>query len=162
MCAPMAIGLIGAAVSAAGSIAQANAQASAAEHNAQVERINARSRRWEGMREQEQISDKYSKIEGEGIAAAGKSGVDAGFGSAALTIFGEGGFSKSMDMNTSYINAESKAVAHENKAQQHDQEAKAARQAGMFGAASSLISGLGGAAKGGGSSGGFGSTLRIG
>lgn len=157
MCIP-AIGLIGAAVSAAGSIASASAQSSAANYNAQVERINARQRRFEGAREQEQISDKYMKLEGEGIANAAKSGIDPGYGSAALVIFGDNAMNKSLDMNTAYINAESQAVAHENKAKQYDQEAKAAKTAGMFGAASSFLSGLGGAAKGGG---GFGSQLMI-
>lgn len=152
MCAPMAIGLIGAAVSAAGSIAQAGAQSSAAQYNSQVERINARQRRFEGMKEQENIYGKYDRVEAEGIAAAGKSGVDANYGSAALVIFGEGGENRAKDANAAYINAESAAVAHENKARQHDAEAKAAKQAGMFGAASSFLSGLGGAAKGGGGS----------
>lgn len=156
MCLP-AIGLLGAAVSAAGSIASASAQSSAANYNAQVERINARQRRFEGAREQEQLSDKYNKLEGEGVASAAKSGVDPNFGSAALVIFGENAFNKSMDMNTSYINAESAAVAHENKAKQHDAEAKAAKTAGIFGAASSFLGGLG---KGGGG-GGFGSPLLI-
>lgn len=157
MCA-IALGLVGAAVSAAGSIAQANAQSQAAQYNAQVERINARQKRFEGLREQEQISDKYGRIEGQGVAAAAKSGIDPGYGSAALVIFGDNALNKSLDMNTAYVNAESQATAHENKAKQHDAEAKAAKQAGMFGAASSFLSGLGGAAKGGG---GYGSQLMV-
>ncbi len=147
MCAPAAIGLIGAAVSAAGSIASANAQAGAANYNAQVEKINARQRRFEGHREQEQIADKYARVQGEGIAAASKGGIDPGYGSAALVIFGDNAKNESLDKNTAYVNAESAAVAHENKAKQHEAEAKAAKQAGMFGAASSFLSGLGGAAK---------------
>lgn len=157
MCLP-ALGLIGAAVSAAGSIASASAQASAANYNSQVERINARQKRFEGAREQEQISDKYGKLEGEGIANAAHSGVDPGFGSAALVIFGDNAKNKSLDMNTAYINAESAAVAHENKAKQYDAEAKAAKTAGMFGAAGSFLGGFGG--KGGGG-GGFGMPLLI-
>lgn len=160
MCAPMALGLIGAAVSAAGSMASASAQSSAANYNAAVEKINARQKRFEGAREQEQISDKYNRVEGEGVATAAKAGLDPGYGSAALVIFGDNAMNKSLDMNTAYINAESQAVAHENKAKQHEAEAKAAKTSGMIGAASSFLSGLGGAAKGGG--GGFGSTLMIG
>lgn len=157
MCLP-AIGLIGAAVSAAGAVAQASAQAQAANYNAAVEKINARQKRFEGAREQERVSDKYAKVEGEGIANASKAGIDPNYGSAALVIFGDNAFNKSLDMNTAYINAESEAVAHENKAKQYEAEAKAAKTAGMFGAASSFLSGLGGAAKSGG---GFGSTLMI-
>lgn len=152
MCAPMAIGLVGAAVSAAGAMAQASSQAQTANYNAAVEKINARQKRWEGHREQERIADKYGKIQGEGIAAASKGGIDPGYGSAALVIFGEGGKNESLDKNASYINAESQATAHENKAKQYEQEAKAAKTAGMFGAASSFLSGLGGAMKSGGGS----------
>lgn len=153
MCAPAAIGLIGAAVSAAGSMAQAGAQASAANYNAAVEKINARQRRFEGHREQEQIGAKYERVEGQGIASASKGGIDPGYGSAALVIFGDNAKNESLDKNVAYINAETAAVAHENKAKQHEQEAKAAKTAGMFGAASSFLSGLGGAAKAMGSSG---------
>lgn len=153
MCAPAAIGLVGAAVSAAGSIASAGAQSSAAKYNAAVEKINARQKRFEGHREQERIADKYARVEGEGIASASKAGIDPGYGSAALAIFGDNARNESLDKNVAYINAETAAVAHENKAKQYEQEAKAAKTAGMFGAASSFLSGLGGAAKAMGSSG---------
>lgn len=153
----MALGLIGAAVSAAGSMAQASSQAQTSNYNAAVEKINARQKRFEGHREQEQISRKYDRVEGEAIANASKAGVDPGYGSAALTIFGEGGLNESLDRNAAYITAESEAVAHENKARQYEAEAKAAKTAGMFGAASSFLGGLGGAVKGGGG----GSSLMI-
>lgn len=149
MCLP-AIGLIGAAVSAAGAVAQAGAQASAAQANAQTERINARQARFEGHKEQEQIANKYERLQGEAIASAGKAGIDPSYGSAALVIFGEGGKNESLDKNTAYINAESQAVALENKAKQYDAEAKAAKLQGAFGAASSFLGGIGGAVKGGG------------
>lgn len=148
----MALGLVGAAVSAAGAMAQASAQAQSANYNAAVEKINARQKRFEGAREQEQIKAKADRVEGQAITAASKGGVDPGYGSAALVIFGEGGKSASMDKNTAYINAESQAVAHENKAKQYEAEAKSAKTAGMIGAASSFLSGLGGAVKSGGSS----------
>jgi hypothetical protein len=149
-----AIGLIGAAVSAAGAMAQASSQAATAEHNAVVEKINARQKRFEGHKEQEQIRDKYARIQGEAIASAAKAGVDPGYGSAALVIFEEGGTNKSLDTNTAYINAESKAVAHENEAKQQEAQAKAARTAGALNAAGSFLGGLGGAVKGMGSGGG--------
>ena len=155
----MALGLIGAAVSAAGAMAQAQSQAATHDYNAQVEKINARQKRFEGHREQEQISRKYDRVEGEGIANASKGGVDPGYGSAALTIFGEGALNRSLDRNAAYVSAESEAVAHENKARQEEAQAKAARTAGAFGAASSFLSGLGGAVKGG--AGGGGSSLMI-
>lgn len=153
----MAMGLVGAAVSAAGSMAQASSQAQTANYNAAVEKINARQKRFEGHREQEQIGRKYDRVEGEAIANAAKSGVDPNYGSAALVIFGEGGANESLDRNAAYINAESEAVAHENKAKQYEAEAKSAKTAGMLGAASSFLSGAGSAVR----SGGAGSSLMI-
>jgi hypothetical protein len=148
MCIPtLAIGLLGSAVSAAGAMASANSQANAAEYNAQVERINARSNRQKGGRQQEDIDNKYDKVEGQGIAAASKGGVDSGFGSAALTIFGEGFENRERDKGAAYVNAEGAATANENKAKDYDAQAKSHRQAGMFSAAGSFLSGLGGAVK---------------
>ena len=149
----MALGLIGAVASAAGSMAQASAQSQAANANAATEKINARQKRWEGAKEHEQLRTKYDRIEGEGIANASKGGVDSNYGSAALVIFGDNAKNESLDTNTAYINAESQAVAHENKAKQYEAEAKAAKTSGMIGAASSFLGGLGGAAKGGGGGG---------
>jgi len=152
MCLP-AIGLVagiaGSAVSAMGAASSANAQANAAEYNATVERINARSNRQKGLVEQERISGKYDDVRGQGVAAAGKSGVDSGYGSAALVIFGDNAKSQSQDMSTAYVNAEGAAVANENKARDYDAQAKASRQAGKIGMASSFLSGLGSIAKAG-------------
>jgi hypothetical protein len=146
----MAMGLLGAAASAAGSMASASSQAQTHNYNAAVEKINARHKRQEGHREQEMISRKYDTVEGQQIASASKAGVDVGYGSAALTIFGEGATNRSLDRNAAYITAESQAVAHENKAKQEEAQAKAAKTEGMIGAASSFLSGMGGAMKGGG------------
>lgn len=156
MCLP-AIGLIGAAVSAVGAIAQANAQSAQAKYNASVERINAQSARYKGMTDQEAIDRKYGKIQGEAISHAGAAGVDPTYGSPAMVIFGEGGFGEATDKNAAYINAETQAVGHENKAQQYDFEAKNAKKAGMFGATSTFLGGLGNAMKGG----GIGSPLSL-
>lgn len=148
MCAPMmAIGLLGAAVSAAGAMSSANSQAAAADYNAQVERINARTNRQKGGAEQERIDEKYNRIEGQSIAAAAKGGVDPGYGSAALAIFGEQYTDRDKDKGNAYVNAEGAATANENKAKDYEQQSKAHKQAGMFGAASSFLGGLGGAMK---------------
>jgi hypothetical protein len=161
MCAP-ALGMVGAAVSAIGSIASANAAASNAEYNARVEKINARSRRQEGLSESERIAGKYDRVAGEQQTGYGKAGVDPFFGSA-LSVFGETTESRNRDQSANYTKAESAATAHENKARQYEYEAKSQRKAGMIGAATSLIGGLGGGQKaGGGAAGGFGSILRIG
>lgn len=149
MCGPAA-GLLGGVVSGIGAMAQGNAQAAVSEYNAKVEKINARTQRQQGVVEQERIIGKYEKTQSTGIANAGKSGVDAGYGSAALVIFGEGDANKSADTSMAYINAEGKATAHDNKAKDYEMQAKNQRQAGMISAASSFLSGIGGAMKGGG------------
>lgn len=154
MCAPAAIGLVGAAVSAAGAMAQANAAAANAEYNAKVEKINARSRRQEGFQEAERIGDKYDTLESRQTAGYGAAGVDPFFGSA-LKVFGDTRQARETDQSTNFINAESRAVGHENKARQYEYEAKAQRQAGKIGAASSFLGGL----KGLGGGGGFGASL---
>lgn len=158
------IGLAGAAVSAAGQKSAAESEAQAAEYNAKVEKINARARRQQGYSEQEKIGMKYDKLEGQGIAAAAKGGVDPGYGSAALTIFGENQFAKGSDQSAAYVNAESAATAHENKAKDYEHQASARRQAGKWGAASSFLSGLGGVVKAFGSvgGGGAGTAMSIG
>ena len=131
----------------------AKGQAQQAEYNATVARINARTERQKGFVQQEQIGQKYDKIQGEGIANAAGNGTDPSYGSAALVIFGEGGMNRSGDQGRAYVNAESNAVGHENKARDLEMQAKNARQAGMFGAATSFLGGLGGALKGAGGSG---------
>jgi hypothetical protein len=148
MCGP-AIGLLGAGVSAIGSMMAAEGQANQAAYNAQVEEINARSKRWEGYTEQERIGAKYDKVQGQGITAASKGGVDAGYGSAALIIFGENEANRSADKSTSYVNHEGQAIAHENKARDYEAQAANQRKAGMIGAASSFLGGLGNVAKSG-------------
>jgi hypothetical protein len=166
MCLPAAgavFGLLGSAVSAMGSMAQANAAAANAEYNAKVEKINARSRRQEGLQESERIGEKYNQLQGQQTAGYAKAGVDPFYGSA-LRIVQDTWESRGIDQGTNYTKAESAAVGHENKATQYEYEAKSQRQAGRIGAASSFLSGLSGAVKGfGGSSGGggVGSILQI-
>lgn len=145
MCAPMALGLIGSAVSAMGTVAQANAAAANANYNATVEKINARSRRQEGLSESERIAEKYDDLKGKQRAGYAKAGIDPTAGSA-LAVFMDTEVARGTDQSTNYINAESKAVGHENKAKQYEFEAKSQKRAGMIGAASSLIGGLGKAA----------------
>lgn len=147
MCAP-AIGLVGAVVSAAGAMAQGQAQAAQDRYNAQVEKINARSRRWEGLQKQEAIGRDAAKRQGTAIALAGKGGVDPGYGSAALVIFREGREAEFADKSNAYLTAESAAIGHENKAKAFEMSAENHRKGGMLSAASSFLSGIGGAVKG--------------
>ena len=154
----MALGLIGAGVSAMGQMSAANAAANNAEYSATVEKINARSRRFEGLTESERVAEKYEDLQGQQTAGYAAGGVDTTYGSS-LAVFMDTAQAREQDQATNYINAENAAVSHENKAKQYEYEAKSQRQAGKIGAASSFLSGLGGAVKGGG---GFGSTLMVG
>lgn len=147
MCAP-AIGLAGAVVSAVGAMAQGQAQANMDRYNAQVEKINARSRRWEGYQKQEQIGAEAARRRGTAIALAGKGGVDPGYGSAALVIFREGREAEFADKSNAYLTAESAAIAHENKAKAYEMSAEQHRKAGMLSAASSFLGGISGAVRG--------------
>ena len=148
------IGLAGAAVSGIGAMQQSKAQAQQDEYNAKVAKINARQARMVSYAKQEDIGAKYEKQRGEGIALASKGGVDPAYGSAALVIFGENAFAETTDKNRQYIEGESQAVAEENKAKALEASAANHRQAGKIAAASSFLSGLGGAAKGMGGGGG--------
>lgn len=141
-------GLAGSAVSAMGAKSQADAAANQAEYNAQVARINAQSERYKGGVEQERIGQRAFELREQGIAAAGASGVDPFFGSAAQVIFGEGGEKAAQDKNTAYINAEGAAVGHENKARDLEAQAKAQRKAGSIAAGGTFLSGIAGAASG--------------
>jgi hypothetical protein len=140
--------LAGAAASASGQKQAAEAEARQLEYNSQVARINARTERQKGVAEQEKIADKYERQEGQAIAAAGKSGVDPLFGSAALVIFGEGGTNRESDVATSVVNAEAAATANINKAKDLEAQAAAKRQAGQIAAQGTFLSGLGGAVGG--------------
>jgi hypothetical protein len=137
----------GSIVSGIGASQQAEAQAQQAEYNATVARINARSERQKGFTEQERIGAKYDARQGQAIAAAAASGVDPGYGSAAMVIFGEGAQNESMDRSTAYVNAEGAAIGNENKARDLEAQAANHRKAGQIAMASSFLNGIGGAAK---------------
>lgn len=169
MCAP-ALGLIGAvasiagsAVGAAGQASQAEAQARTMEYNAKVARINARTERWTGQAERETAALKQEDLRGQTIAAAAKNNVDPFFGSAAA-IFETNERNFLADQNARYVNAESKAVAHENQAKDLEHQAAAVRDSKKTLMASSILSGLGsglGSLKGASGGGGGGGALFI-
>lgn len=138
-------GLAGSAVSAMGASQQADAQASQMEYNATISKINARSERQKGGVEQEKITDKGIRLQSEAMAAAGASGIDPTYGSAALTIFGENTENMAMDRNNAYVNAEGAAIGHENKARDLEAQAAATRKGGKMAAAGTFLGGLGGA-----------------
>lgn len=136
------IGLIGAAVSAVGSIAAGQAAKQEADYNAQVAEINARTARQQGIHEADQIEDKYQKLRGQQRVAAAKSGLDPAVGSPALVINQETARNENLDMMTQIWNRETEAVGDENRATAFRIKGKNAQQAAAFGAAGSFLSGL--------------------
>jgi hypothetical protein len=154
------IGLLSAGLSAAGSMASANAQAQQAEYNAAVARINRDTARLQGSSEADRLAQKYRGIEGQQVAAYGRDGrggVLPTSGSAAL-VRGETGRNAWLDESTAIWNRETEAIGFDNKAKDLEAQAKAARQAGAIGAAGSFLTGLGRVGSGGG---GAGSPLQI-
>jgi hypothetical protein len=130
-----------------GAMQASKAQAQQDEYNATVAKINARSERQQGYAQQEQIGAKYDRVQGEGIAAAAKGGVDPSYGSAAAIIFGEGAQNESMDKSNAYTNAEGKAIGEENKAKAYEASAANHRAAGKTAALGTFLGGIGSAAK---------------
>jgi hypothetical protein len=128
-----------------GASQQADAQANQMEYNATVAKINARSERQKGYAQQESIVDKGLRTQSEGLAAAGASGIDPHFGSAALVIFGENTENMAMDRNNAYISAEGAAIGHENKARDLEAQASATRKGGKTAAFGTFLGGIGGA-----------------
>lgn len=117
------------------------------EYNAKVAKINARSERFKGYQEAERVAEKADQRRGAAIVAASKGGVDPTYGSAAFVIFGEGRQAEFADKSNVYLSAESAAIGEENKAKAYELSAENHRKAGKIAAASSFLSGLGGALK---------------
>lgn len=149
MCFPMALGLIGAVVSAAGTIVSAQQQAAQANYNAKVAEINAQTEQQAAAAEADKIEDRYDQMRGQQRAAAAKSGLNIAAGSPSLVINEETTRNSWLDQQSRIWSGDTAATAQRNKAEQFRIEAKAAKTAGAFGAASTFLGGLGGAVRSG-------------
>lgn len=148
MCFPL-LGLLGAAVSAVGTIASAQAQASEANYNAKVAQVNAMTQRQVAQSEANQIGEKFDRLQAQQRAAAGKGGVSISSGSPALVIDQETERNSWLDQQSRIWSGATAATADLNKAEQFKMQAKNAKTAGAFGAGATFLSGLGGAVKSG-------------
>jgi hypothetical protein len=149
MCLPAAgaiFGLIGSAVSAAGSMSAANGQAAQMEYNAKVAEANARSARSQGFYEADQVNDEYNRVSGQQNVRAAKSGI-RGVPAAVVVDTAANSY---LDQMTKMWNRETEAVGFENKAEDLKMQAANTRKAGGMNAAASLIGGFKGLAGGGG------------
>ena len=109
--------------------------------------VNAATERQAAQADTEKIDDKYERLRAQQRAGAAKGGLDVAAGSPSLIINQETSRNSWLDQQSRIWSGATAATAQENKAEQFKMEAKSARQAGAFGAASSFLSGLGGAVR---------------
>jgi len=138
-----AVPLIGGAVSAIGAIQGAGAAAKAAEYNAAISRTNARMSRDEA---QVEIADRHREMRqtlGSIRAAYGSSGVQ--FAGSGMDLLRDSAVEYAYDTAKIGYKGEVRAISETNQAKLSMMEAKQARTAGYFGAATSLLKGAAGA-----------------
>lgn len=144
----MVLGLVGTAVSAMGAMAQANAAAAAANYNAEIAERNAQAARISAASEAAAVKRKTDRQLGTARAAIGASGVTVE--GTPLDVLAETAALGETDRQMVLWKGENQAVGYESEAELNRMQASSARTAGMFGAASSLLTGFGRAASGGG------------
>lgn len=141
MCSPaLAIGLVGAGVSAAGSIQQGNAQAAAADYNAQVARNNAIAANRSAAYDASRINERVAKIQGQQRAAYAGAGVSGG---TALEVEADTSRQGAMDVQAALYSGNLQANRETASANLSELEARNARIGGVIGAGTTLITGFG-------------------
>jgi hypothetical protein len=137
MCVPM----IGAAISAIGSIASGMAEASMAKYNEKVSKINANAAYVEGIYRGGLARTEGESVKSSQIAAMGASGADITSGSfdemQALQTF-----RTEQTSGLEIWKGQTEQTKYLNEAKLYKQQAKAAKISGFIGGASSLVGGL--------------------
>lgn len=144
------LGLIGAAVSAIGTIASSQAQAAQAEYNAKVADINAQTARQAAAANAEKKTAEYDTLRGRQRGTLGAAGVRLA-GSPDLVINQDTYSDQYLDTANIIWQGETQATGYENKATDLRQQAKGYKTGGAIGAVGSLVGGFKG----------LGQTLRI-
>lgn len=143
MCGPaLAIGLLGSAVSAAGSIAQGNAQAQAAEYNAAVHKNNAIAENRAAAYEASATQRRVEGIVSSQRAAYGKAGV---VGGTPLAVQSGTAREGAMDVLATLYSGTMAGNRETAAANLSEMEASSARIGGFLGAGSTLLTGFGNA-----------------
>lgn len=155
----MAVGLIGAAVSAAGSVMAGMAQQQVANYNAKVSEINAEAATREGVAQSGATRDQFAEVAGKQRASLAKSGVDINSGTAAMLGL-ETQRREEVASAVDIWRGRTEATDYKNQAGSYKAAGKAAMMGGVIGAASSLVGGLSGMTGLGGI--GQGSALKLG
>ena len=135
-------GVVGTAVSAFGAIQAGNAQNDVAKYNAQVANNNATAEQQRAAYDAGLIKDERRRVIGSQRAAMAANGLEISSGSP-VAVLGDTSGQAEMDILARLYGGESAATAYRNDATRMKIEGKAAKQAGMIGAGSTLLTGLG-------------------
>lgn len=142
MCGPVA-GILGAAVSAAGSIMAGMAQQQVADYNAEVSRINAQAAVRESFAQAGATRDQYQEVASSQRAALAKAGVDINSGTSAVLGL-ETQRREEVAAAVDIWRGRTEQTKYLNQAEVYKAEGKAAMMAGVIGGVSSLVSGISG------------------
>jgi hypothetical protein len=135
-------GVVGTAVSAFGAVQAGNAQNDAAQYSAKVADNNATAERERASYDAGLIKDERRRIVGSQRAAMAANGLEISTGSP-VAVLGDTTGQSEMDVLARLYGGESAATAYGNDATRMRIEGKAAKQAGMLGAGSTLLTGMG-------------------
>lgn len=136
------LGVIGTAVSAAGSIAAGIQSQKVANYNAEVAQNNATAERQRASYEADITRGRVRQVIGAQRAAGAASGLDVRSGTP-IAVLGDTAKSGELDVLARLYQGESAAVAYENDARRMRAEGKAAKIGGFINAGTSLLSGFG-------------------
>lgn len=136
----MALGVVGGLISAVGSIAQANAAAASAKYNAAVAERNRRAVLAQTDNEVTDQQLKNRRMLGTIRAAYGANGFE--MGGSPMDVIADTTLEQSLDIQKIKYVGKMKAEGYSEQATLFKMEAKAAKTAGFFGAASGLFSGI--------------------
>lgn len=158
MCAMVGLGIIGAVVSAAGTMVsamasaaaaqqQANAQAQAAQYQAAVARNNATAEAYKGAEKAQDVAIKGDYALAKQRLAFAAGGADVGTGTP-VTVFGESAGRIQGDVQAQQYAGRIEAQRWQDQATLKELEARNARESGRIAAQGAIIGGITGAAGG--------------
>jgi len=134
-----AISAISAGVGAYSSYQQGKAAKEQADYNAKTARINQQTTQQQADAEMQRVREKYRRVRGAQTAAAAASGLQSD--GSLSDLFRDTNFQEDLDILNTMYKAKTMIVGEENKRQLSIMQGKQGYQAGMLGAAGSLLSG---------------------
>jgi len=139
---PLAVIIAGAAISALSAYKQGQAGQAQADYQAEVYKQQAQREQQIAQMSEEDFRSRESAVLAARRAKLGASGIDISTGT---PLLGEADFAQEVELQARRIRAggETTATRLEQQAGLYEQAGKASAQAGLFGAGSSLLAGLG-------------------